>query len=284
MISLESMASDISTIIDSFSLTDEETQCVGLPKTVVERGIDSCKFSVFMIVYGRGFIHAPGFCIAMAKPWKCAANSFKLYVLKDNVFHLIFTTAEIQDRVLFEGLWNFDNKLLIIKPWDPVSQEPLQIFDSTYFSYRVSGLPSWCYMPEIGRLLAFVLEDNVQLEICTSKRNSIVVDLKTSLSMYLVQILGLGKVEAKIQYERLPTFCYFYGWIGHIFTHCDVLKNTLGHVMISHPYLESLGVSDKSEFDYSRHEKLSLSNDVGFISSIRALSSLIMWVLIVNIL
>lgn len=54
LLSLESMAGEISDIMDSLSLTDDdETQCVGQPQTMVELRINSCKFNVFMVVYGR---------------------------------------------------------------------------------------------------------------------------------------------------------------------------------------------------------------------------------------
>lgn len=98
------MAYDILDIMDSFSLNEDETDCVGLSQTEVNGGTENCKFSVFMVIYGYGTIHAPGFCIALSKPLKCARESFKMHVLKDNIFHLIFYTSQTRDQVLFAGL------------------------------------------------------------------------------------------------------------------------------------------------------------------------------------
>lgn len=164
------MANEISTrlwiLFPSMKMTN---QWVGLCKPVVDWAIDSCRFSVFMVIYGGGFIHALGFTNAMISPWKCELELFKLHALKDNVFRIIFQSAATRDRELHEGLWNFDKKLLTIQLWKPIALQPPPIFDSTYISYQISGLPSWCYTPEISRSLASLLEDHILLEICTSK-------------------------------------------------------------------------------------------------------------------
>lgn len=76
------MAGEISDIMDSFSLTnDDETQCVGQPQTVVELRINSCKFNVFMVVYADDLSIPLGFALQCQKPWKCVAESIKLHVL-----------------------------------------------------------------------------------------------------------------------------------------------------------------------------------------------------------
>lgn len=66
----------------------------------------------------------------------------------------------MRDYILNEGLWNFNNRLLLFHPWNPVTQEPLSVFYSTHFNLCITGLPSWCYTPEIALRLASVLEDS----------------------------------------------------------------------------------------------------------------------------
>lgn len=57
------MANDIFSIMDSFSLNeDEESHCVGLSQSEVDGGLDSCKYSVFMVIYRGGTIHLLGLC------------------------------------------------------------------------------------------------------------------------------------------------------------------------------------------------------------------------------
>lgn len=98
------------------------------------------------------------------------------------------------------------------------TKELPQIFNSTYFDYRISGLPEQCYTQEIGRRLTFVLENSIALEIYTTKRarvgqffkiQALLCVQKPLCRCILVQISRMGKVKANIQYERLPTFMLF---------------------------------------------------------------------------
>lgn len=60
------MANDTSSIMDSFSLNkEEESHCAGLSQSEVDGGLDSCRYGVFMVVYGGGTIHPLGFRSAM---------------------------------------------------------------------------------------------------------------------------------------------------------------------------------------------------------------------------
>lgn len=61
-------------ILDSL---ENETECVGLSESAIDNGKDSCKFSVYMIIFCGGFIHAPCFRVAMSKPWKCETDLSK---------------------------------------------------------------------------------------------------------------------------------------------------------------------------------------------------------------
>lgn len=50
------MANEILSSLDTFFLNNDETHCVvSLSQIEVDRGLDSCKFSVFMVLYGGGY-------------------------------------------------------------------------------------------------------------------------------------------------------------------------------------------------------------------------------------
>lgn len=168
------------------------------------------------------------------------------------------------------GSLEFDKKLIILHPCNPaVSPDPSANFDSTFFNYRIWDLPAWCCTletdPEAGYLF---LEESILLEICSSTSTGVgqFFRIRALLPVHkpfrrciLVQILGLGKVKANIQYERLLTFCFFCGWIGHILNRCNVLKNSLTYTHISIDeflYPEELGSLEKSQPTISFHERL----------------------------
>ncbi|KAI5676763.1 hypothetical protein M9H77_07713 [Catharanthus roseus] len=115
-----------------------------------------------------------------------------------------------------------------------------------------------CYSLEVALKLTSTFEDCRLREICNSKWRGVgqffrIWDLlrvkKPQRRWLYIAIPGMGKVKASIQYERLSTFCFYCGRIGHIFTSYDILKNNpLGTCLscVNFPYPESLGVVDKS--------------------------------------
>lgn len=159
----KSMTTEILDSLDSVSINEVKTECLGLSKSSIDKGKDSCKFSVHMII----FFHAPGLRVAMSKPWKCRQESFKMHMLDENMFQLIFQKSETGDWVLYEGPWNFSKRLFIFHLWNHDIQDPPRRFD-------LSGLPPWCFTPEIGQQLASILEDPILLEICSSNWKGVV--------------------------------------------------------------------------------------------------------------
>ncbi|KAI5650417.1 hypothetical protein M9H77_36422 [Catharanthus roseus] len=84
----------------------------------------------FMVLFCDGTFHAPGFRIAMSKPWKCEAESLKRHSLKDNVYQLMFHLAKTSDRALHDRPWNLDEKLIILRTCDSATQYPPSNFNS----------------------------------------------------------------------------------------------------------------------------------------------------------
>ncbi|KAI5652254.1 hypothetical protein M9H77_29441 [Catharanthus roseus] len=101
------IANEISNIIDTFTLNENETQCVGLSQTEVDSGLEDGKNNVFAIVYGKGEIYANGFQIAMSRAWHCESESFKMHVLEENVFQYYLPHFRILGLYLKRGFMEF---------------------------------------------------------------------------------------------------------------------------------------------------------------------------------
>lgn len=122
------------------------------------------------------------------------------------------------------------------------------------------------------------MENSTTLEICSSNTGGVGQLFKIRALLHthkplhrciLVYILGSGKVKTSVQYERLPTFCFFCGCIDHIFNRCTVLKNSQTQYSLSceeFPYSESLCCSDK--LDTSFMEKLAPSPGTSFVPTL----------------
>lgn len=132
-----------------------------------------------------------------------------------------------------------------------------------YLSYFWSA--PWCYTQKIGKKSEYVLEDPI-FEICSSNIEELVSFSRFVLFSecishfdYIFLLIFLEWVKATVPYERLPNFSFFLGKIGHIFTRCDMLKVPLPSSKFlanEFPFLESLGVSDKSDPKVSYHQNL----------------------------
>lgn len=136
------------------SLNEEEESHVRVFHNLKSMVVWTCKYSVFIVIYGGGTIHPPSFRSAMLMGRKCETEPFKIHFLKDNVFHLISASSQIRDYVLNEDLGNFDNRLLLFHPLNLITQEPPADFDSAHFNFCIT---SWYYTLEIGLSLASVL-------------------------------------------------------------------------------------------------------------------------------
>ena len=138
--------------LESFSLNTEETTPIDIVDDDLTFGVAECKMSLYAIIKGTGTIHPQGFKTAMGKAWKC--GSFNIQSLQDNIFQLFFGSDETVQYVLTEGPWNYENRLVILRPWVP--NQPLSALDfsTDYFWIHVTGLPRICYTREVGAKIA----------------------------------------------------------------------------------------------------------------------------------
>ncbi|KAI5649873.1 hypothetical protein M9H77_35878 [Catharanthus roseus] len=60
----------------------------------------------------------------------------------------------------------------------------------------------------------------------------------------MILIPGERLIQPKVQYERLPTFCYFCGRIGHRYTQCEA-KTAANSNLETFPYKPNLGSTER---------------------------------------
>lgn len=163
-----------------FSLIEDETECIGLPQNEFDKGLDSCKYSAFIVLFGGGTFRAPGFPIACQRHGSVKLNPSKSILWKtisfnwSSIWLKLGTGPSTKDLgILTPKKKKRKKKVIILRSSDSATQDPPSNFNSIHFNYRISGLPIWCYTPEIGRHLAAVLEDSNTLEICTSNSGGV---------------------------------------------------------------------------------------------------------------
>ncbi|XVF67504.1 hypothetical protein PTKIN_Ptkin10aG0126500 [Pterospermum kingtungense] len=131
-------------------------------------------------------------------------------------------------KVLDGGPWSFDNHLLLLhelKQGDDPMDIPLYLAS---FWVQVHDLTLGFFSEVVGKALGNYIGTFLEYD----KRNVFYVDrpyMRIRVSVDIRQPLKKGKkvkkpgsewIVCKFQYERLPSFCFIYGMIGHIDRNC----------------------------------------------------------------
>ncbi|KAK2993143.1 hypothetical protein RJ640_015330 [Escallonia rubra] len=155
-------------------------------------------------------------------------GSFKLSLLKSGVYILRFDDKTVQERIIEQGPWTFDNRPLIVKPWLPnVSLE----------KEGVSSIPLWIRLPylplhlwstellsriasSVGKPL-FTDKMTATKERLTYARLCVEVSIEDTMPEK-VPIRGPegDTIEQTIEYDWKPTICSHCQVFGHTVERC----------------------------------------------------------------
>lgn len=129
------------------------------------------------------------------------------------------------NHLIFEGPWAVNGIILQLAPWQPYFKPAFT---------KLSTMAIWVHLPVefyhgelletiaalFGRLLKI---DDVTSSLSRSKYARICIEI--DLAKPLKQGLWIGDEEHRVfvvvLYERLPTFCYKCGLVGHGFNNCN---------------------------------------------------------------
>ena len=128
------------------------------------------------------------------------------------------------------GPWNFDNNLLLLCRWKKGLTSKNISFSSSPFWVQIWGLPfenmTEAIGKEIGGKIGRVLEVDkraMQAELAKYLRVRVEVPIDKSLRRgCFVKSEEGERVWVDFRYERLPSFCYICGFLGHDEKHCQV--------------------------------------------------------------
>ncbi|KAH7855480.1 hypothetical protein Vadar_025363 [Vaccinium darrowii] len=148
----------------------------------------------------------------------------------ENLFHFRFSNEVDLQKVLNGGPWCFDNMLLLLNQWEMGMKAEGVEFNTVDFWIQLWGLPFECitseFGTEIGKRIGEVLEINKATE---SKewgryiRIRVRIPLNRPLRRGGYVMLGMGdKCWVDYKYERLPSFCFYCGFLDHETKDCNV--------------------------------------------------------------
>jgi hypothetical protein len=162
----------------------------------------------------------------MRSAWN-SAKEVSWRKIEDNLFTIQFTCLGDWNKAMFQGPWFFRNQALIIEEYDGFANPRTVVLDKITVWAQVWKLPDLCLKEPIikgmCRSMGEVLE--VQIKLPTGFVGPFVrIRVKLHIDKKLIRFVPLTKDKKKewyqIKYEKLPTFCFQCGLIGHWHEEC----------------------------------------------------------------
>ena len=165
--------------------------------------------------------------------WKLSSD-LRIVDVGKNIFQFKFNSQYQMEWVEKNGPWNFDNNLLLMCRWKKGLFVTNISFTHSPFWVQVWGLPFKNMFEEVGRDLGNRLGKYIEIDKRSwlseqAKFMRIRVDLPIDRPLRrganIVNLEG-EKFWVTFMYERLPTFCFLCGILGHDEKHCSGKSST----------------------------------------------------------
>lgn len=167
-------------------------------------------------------IHFESMKEMLSRIWKPV---FKVYIveLSRNLFSFQFRHQHDLDRVLADGPWTFNQKLLLLNMLEPGMLPDEVILTHTDMWIQAHGLSPGFFSEYIAKLIG----ESIGKFICSDENNfkgfhkqfmriRVSMDVNKPLRRYMkLQLEDGTEALAQFKYEKLPHFCFFCGVIGH---------------------------------------------------------------------
>ncbi|KAL0386176.1 UNVERIFIED_CONTAM: hypothetical protein Sradi_3011900 [Sesamum radiatum] len=162
-------------------------------------------------------------------------RGLELKLLTANRFMIRFNHVADRDKAINGCPWIFDRNLIILTH-TTAEEDPLKV-DLSYspFQVHIHGLPGRMMTREVAEAIGTRLGSGVQFDQTQLKsmwgskmRVKVSLDVRKPLKRVLrVRSPEREEVMVSFTYEKLPTFCYACGILGHIIRDCSARLEAL---------------------------------------------------------
>lgn len=165
----------------------------------------------------------------IAKIWN-VKHKVEISEEKDNAFVFSFGKKEEYDRVWRDSPWAFDGCLLNLRPWTKLLTVEEVRMNKCLYWVQIHNIPKEAMTKKnivrmgtmVGEVICF---EEPRIDDCNVRsfgRIRVEVDLQKPLKagFWLDRPGDLGRIWAKVKYEKLQSFCYGCGIVGHDVKKC----------------------------------------------------------------
>ena len=251
---------DLSARLQKVNLTNEEEDNIVI--TAANRGsaLEECSLSLL----GRFLTQKPiNFRVARSTlrlAWRMG-DDVRIVEVGNGLLQFRFAHAFQMKWVMEHGPWNFDNHLLVLRPWEWGLTAATTTFTHALFWVQIWGLPFDLMDPGVGETIGHNLDNFVLVDKRSEFMDSASF-LRIRVEIPIAKPLRRGgyilspegeQVWVQYKYERLPLFCHSCGRLGHsvqVCTHTTPPTNDVAASVL--PYGEWLRASPSSRPIFQR--------------------------------
>ncbi|XP_058756011.1 uncharacterized protein LOC131629230 [Vicia villosa] len=181
-------------------------------------------------LWTEGSFNSRAFRSTMVSAWRLK-NPVEIQELNKNLFLFNFATKRDMEFVLKSGPWSFDRALLVLAKISGDEQPADTDLHTGAFWVRIYELPLALRIEAMAKKLGNILGEFVEADPKEAYRNGrflhvkVKVDLKKPLKRGTMVKYKEKSLRVHFKYERLPTFCYICGRIGHQMKDCEDLED-----------------------------------------------------------
>lgn len=250
------MAEEILNRLSNVQLSDEEDDEIVISDEIIQDVVTSCRYSCLGKLLTTKRFNVQFLKDSLRRAWGSPKNLCIMEV-GSNLFHFKFESEDQLTKVWNGGPWNFDNRLLVLQKWEPDLSPELVEFKSIEFWVQVWGLPFQFITPVIGESIGNKMGEFLGVDgraLAAERGKFIRIRVRLPLNRPIKRgsniVLGQGnRCWVDYKYERLNSFCFYCGFLGHEELECMVqAEDTKAGSVKPFKYGESM----KAGFGYRR--------------------------------
>lgn len=164
--------------------------------------------------------------------WKMGSE-LRIVNVGNNILQFKFGSTYQMEWVENNGLWNFENNLLLLCSWKKGLTTVNVVFIHSPFWVQLWGLPFELMSEEVGQDIKNSKGRFIEVDIRACQSNQAKF-MHISVDLPIDKPLRRGgnivsrdgeKFWVHFRYERLPTFCFLCGKVGHDDKHCQAFTD-----------------------------------------------------------
>ena len=223
------MEQEIIEELQHLCLTKEETEDILISAQSRDDLLEECSLSLFGRLLSDRQQNLRALKNTLKATWKMGSE-LRIVDVGNNTLQFKFGSSYQRDWVENSGPWNFENNLLLLCRWKKGLTAANIVFTHSPFWVQLWGLPFELMSEEVGQDIGRSLGRLIEVDKRASQSDQakflrIRVDLPIEKPLrrggHIVNKSG-EKFWINFRYERLPTFCYLCGLLGHDDKHCRI--------------------------------------------------------------